>query len=448
MRRKKSLRGNMARLFVFIMLLTVVFTSSYAEEKTISVMSAGLSWENQRSIADLFHEKYHDYKVCWVDDLDDESVKTRILLRDPGIDVMSISSMHGTLQELIEKDYYVDLAGAPIVRSNMDLLLDSFHALFFPSGDKNQIPAYPWNITFQPLAFWDSNVAKYMDINDENEVLTFDYIVSLMNQMESENDESVIITDGSENPLILPAFECCKMQSVSEKGTLQLYTPEFENVLQRLLKYNKSTTDYEGPANPLITICPADGEMLLTQGRKWKRLSLYEDKTVPLGCYFQSMIVNPYSEHIEEAVFLIDCIAQKQSETVKMALFDLGKEELPNPDYEKQISELQESIELYENQMDKHPEDSDYWEAVVKDTKEMMNLYSPYIISKESYSYYRSCVDENLYIFGNIPFEAANIDSYIYDQYLHLCREEVSPASFLQSMDRIIYMMAMENSGS
>lgn len=441
----RSLYKGVSWLFAFISFIVLV-TSSYAEGKTISVMSAGLSWNDQQSISALFHVEYPDYNVRWVDDLDEESVKTKLLLRDSDIDVMSISSLHGTLQELISKGYCTDLADIPTIRNNMESLLQPFHALFFPSGDKNTIMAYPWNVTFQPLAFWDSNVARYMGIGSEQDVLSFDYIISLMDDMDSQNDESVIVSNGSENPLILPAFECCKMQSISEKGTLEFYTPEFEDLLSRLLSHNKPTMGFDEPANPLITICPVDGELLMIQGNKWKRLSIFSDRTVPLGCFFQALIINPFSEQVEEAGFLLGCIAQNQSETAKMAIFDMGKEELPNPDYEKQISELQESIDLYKNQLEKYPDNSDYWEIAIRDTEEMMDVYSPFIVSKENYLYYRNCIDDNLYICGSIPFEAANIDSYIYEQYLHLCRAEISPASFLQDMDRIIYMMAMENS--
>ncbi len=443
----KCLRRSISWLFIFLLLFAIMATSSHAEE-TISVMSAGLTREDQRSIEDLFHTEYPDFQIRWVDDLDEESVKTRLLVRDSVIDVMSVSSLHGTLQELISKGYYVDLADIPIVRSNMESLFQPFQPLFFPSGDKSTIYAYPWNVSFQPLAYWENNVAMYMGIDDEPDVISFDYIMSLMDSMDSENDESVIVSDGSINPLILPAFECCKMQSISDNGTLHFFNPEFEAIFIRLLKHNKSTMSFDEPANPLITICPTDGEMILTQGKKWKCLSLYNDKTVPLGCFFQALIINPFSEHAAEAGFLLGCIAKHQSEPKKMALFDLGKDELPNPDYEEQISELQASIELCKEQLEKYPENADYWEIVIKDNEEMISTYSPFLISKENYSYYHNCIDNELYLCGSIPFEAANIDSYIYEQYLHLCREEISPASFLQNMDRVIYTMATENSGS
>ncbi len=172
-------------------------------------------------------------------------------------------------------------------------------------------------------------------------------------------------------------------------------------------------------------------------------LSIVKGEEAPLPVQLMVVFVNPYTEHMEEALAYMEEVYARLPETVLYNLSDALNEPQRYSGYEKSVEESEKQIAEVETRIESaDPVDKPVLEQYKQDLESSLESYKEYAwaISRTEIDWYRAHADRLQILHYNYAYQNYSVYSLMSD----LQSGATTLDDFLQEIDRTSRMQAME----
>ena len=164
-----------------------------------------------------------------------------------------------------------------------------------------------------------------------------------------------------------------------------------------------------------------------------------EEPLVCLPAYV--LVVNPYSEHGEEAVAFVQCAAENLSSMSQYMIFPDLNEPLPNPMYEEWVKKADEQVERLTAMGDKvSPEELEY----AKEYARRVRVTEQYLITRGGIDWYRA-FGENVRFLRFDPAATVYMSEELRRLKQQVLKEGADPLTFLSALEGKVAMSRRED---
>ena len=428
---------------LYLLFLMNLFCLHGAEASTLRVASASLPSDDEQSrIESEFRARYPDVEIVWQHDSGD--IKQAMLFQDGTVDIYFVSSRFGELQNLIEKGYYVDLSSSTLIAERIALMHEKFMPLV---TNGTVVYAYPWSVTMGPMCSWHHDVAEAVSLpSPADKIAIADMIEWERDVTMLDDPDYAFIYDGSNNPYIGSAFDVYQYRMLATTGVLKYNTQEFRELLAQLDAYTTETDPENGPR---YVVCDSSGPI---SGYHLKSIQSFLPMTIQptdepvIGAYLDCILINPYSEHTEAALALVETLTAYQDE-LEWAAISTKIEPIIDADYDEIIAGYQQMIEEYRSWIAAGGDDEpyrDFFEDEIASYERKIATQSQYLLSQEAIDYYQQKILPYVFLLGSSIYETWDIEMELFKTYSQYTYGVIDGDNFLAKMDHKLMMMAEE----
>lgn len=414
-----------------------------AEASTLRVASASLPSDDVQSrIESEFRSSYPDVEIVWQYASGD--IKQAMLFQDSTVDIYFVSSRFGDLQNLTEKGYYMDMSSSALITERVALLHEKFMPLV---TNGTIIYAYPWSVTMGPMCSWDNDVAEAVSLpSPADKIAIADMIEWERDVTMLDDPDYAFIYDGSNNSFIGSAFDIYKYRMLATTGVLKYNTKEFRELLARLDAY---TTETDPENDPKYVVCGSSGPISgynLQSVQSFLPMTIHREDTPVIGAYLNCILINPYSEHTEAALALVETIATYQDK-LEFAAMSTVIEPIMDTDYDEKIAGYQQQIEQYQSWIaagGDYEQYRDFFEDEIARYERQIATQCQYLLSQEAIDYYQQKILPYVFLLGSSIYETSDIEIELFKTYSQYTYGIIDGDNFLEKMDNKLMMMAEE----
>lgn len=428
---------------LYLLFLMNLLCMTSAKASTLRVASASLPPDDEQfRIESEFRARYPDVEIVWQHDSGD--IKQAMLFQDSAVDIYFVSSRFGDLQNLTGKGYYVDLSSSALIAERIALLHEKFMPLV---TDGTTIYAYPWSVTTGPLCSWDNDVAEAVSLPRPADqiaiadMLEWDRGVAML-----DDPDYAFIYDGSNNPYIGSAFDIYKYRMLATTGVLKYNTKEFRELLAQLDAY---TTETDPENSPRYVVCGSSGSISgyhLQNVQRFLPMTILPTDEPVIGAYLDCILINPYSEHTEAALALVEAMTAYQDE-LEFAAMSTVIEPIVDTDYDEKIAGYQQQIEQYQAWIatgGDYEQYRDFYEDEIARYERQIAAQSQYLLTQEAIDYYQQKILPYVFLQGSSIYETSDIETELFKTYSQYTYGIIDGDNFLEKMDNKLMMMAEE----
>ena len=414
-----------------------------AEASPLRVASASLPPDDvQSSIESEFCARYPDVEIVWQHDSGD--IKQAMLLQDSTVDIYFVSSRFGELQNLTEKGYYADMSSSTLITERIALLHEKFMPLV---TNGTVVYAYPWSVTMGPMCSWDHDVAEAVSLpSPADKIAIADMIEWERDVTMLDDPDYAFIYDGSNNPYIGSAFDVYKYRMLATTGVLKYNTQEFRELLMRLDAY---TTESDPENGPRYVVCGSSGPISgyhLQSVQSFLPMTIHREDMPVIGAYLDCILINPYSEHAEAALALVETLTAHQDE-LEWTAMSTAIEPIMDADYDEKIAGYRQQIEQYRSWIaagGDYEQYRDIFEDEIARYERQIATQSQYLLSQEAIDYYQQKILPYVFLLGSSIYETSDIEIELFKTYSQYTYGIIDGDNFLEKMDNKLMMMAEE----
>lgn len=390
-----------------------------------------------------------------------QSMAEVMLTASGEIDVYSIYLGNGSIAPLRDKGYYVDLSQSSILADTVSRMYPKFSAHCY-SRD-GQLFALPYAVQVRSMGYSPSGLkalgltedalpSTYLELLDflvdwvetngyeDNDLPLFEGVYDIRQQL-YYLIERVYISSflQSDEPF---TYDTPLFRSLLEG--LDKATPVIEELNQPEADLSGYTVTYEsGSAPSLFTMDHFVQPYQYNFGDYLPLLLTLDENTAPvLECTQQVLLINPYSENLENALLYLEYMAQHLESYQAIAMFPDNNEPIGDEQYQQDYDHYSEAIADLKERLEAADEAS---KKPLEDELENMQLWLEelenrrWAFSAEKIAAYRQMVP--LAVLNTEDFSSPNMMS-LSSRYL---QGELSIDAYIAEMERSLRMMRLED---
>ena len=428
---------------LYLLFLMSLLCLHIAEASPLRVASASLPTDDVQSrIESEFRTRYPDVEIVWQHGSGD--IKQAMLFQDSTVDLYFVSSHFGELQNLIEKGCYADMSSSALITERIALL----HEKLMPLVTNGAIIyAYPWSVTMGPMCSWNHDVAEAVSLPRPADKISLADMIEWERAVTMLDDpDYAFIYDGSNNPYIGSAFDIYKYRMLATTGVLKYNTKDFRELLARLDAYTTETDPENGPR---YFVCGSSGPISgyhLQSVQSFLPMTIHREDAPVIGAFLDCILINPYSEHTEAALALVETLTAHQDE-LEFAAMSTVIEPIVDTDYDENIAGYRQQIEQYQSWIaagGDYEQYRDFFEDEIARYERKIAAQSQYLLSQEAIDYYQQKILPYVFLLGSSIYETRDIETELFKTYSQYTYGIIDGDNFLEKMDNKLLMMAEE----
>ena len=414
-----------------------------------------------RNFAKLHPEIAIEYVDEYWSDLDEF---TRVMQGESAPDIF-VDSMSNDFVTLREKKYLVDVSSSQILMDTVSRMYPHLTAELLKDG---KLYALPISLDLYNVSGYYAGAFEKAGVPIESVPTTydelFDFVVTWHDEYFEENEgmELFEYSIDARYSLFEMIYDAQVYAAAQSGETLTFNTPTIRRLLNRLDELQPildvvapkiEGDDYEYATNnalfsfyecmPLPHAYPrSDSEplpMLLT---------LDENTPAAIRPYMDVMGINPYSENVNEAISLMEYVAQNFSITFMTTMMPDMNDPIEYPDYDRMVKYWQERLELLEKQIAEASEDQlrELQEDLDYARERLSNMESRGRIgmSTEEIQWYRENIAPAM-VLTTSQYMSSGAADQMYTARQRYIDGQMTADEFIQEIDRIVWMVQMEN---
>ena len=419
------------------------------------------NWE----LADLLREyaRLHpdvaiEYVDCYWSDLDEF---TRIMQAEDAPVLFDMSMSHD-FPVLRSKKYLVDLSSSQVLMDTVgamyphltrDMLVDGqLYAL--PISMEVSCPGY------YPLALEKAGIPEDLMPSTYAELL--DFIVTWHDDYFPDNEGMEVVEYASDLRRSLIQWIYYAQQRSCQNGeTLTYDTPTIRALLNRVDEITPiidvvapkiEGDDYEYiESNAIITeteCFPLPKAYRPSPQWDAKPLVLALDEQTPptIDAYLRVLAVNPYTSETEAAIDLLEYIAQNLSQVFRTTMMPDCNDPIEIYGYDRELEYWGNEAAAAQRRLEADPDNPDLKDELERYQRALKNLEEEgrLAMTTEDIMVYRETIAPYLTLSTN-AYSSSNASSQMYGILNRYCDGQITADEFIQEIDRIVWMVQMEN---
>lgn len=338
----------------FFLLLLVLFTialSAQAEQAKTTLVVSSAS-EDAIQLLRTTHDTVEVQKES-LSFSDSADLMTRLLNKDSSVDIYSISVSCG-VQALKEKGYLPAIS-SDVIAEEISHMLPAIREVAMQQG---QVVAVPYYISTDG---WGINDALWQEICPDRRLETWqDYfeLVRWWEQQEELAEEYTLTISGVGRQQLIDEMLRAYIQTYERPDEpLRFDTPYFMDTLASAVQLTpiEYTSEDDEAWNDMINrptlMQPVMGQLGSSSDRNFRRIPLPAFEEGGPRCvygYLELYIINPYSQHQQEATWYLEAVVQTMPEDTAISLSPDGAAPLENPYWQKRYDEYKKELEEIE----------------------------------------------------------------------------------------------------
>lgn len=435
-----------------IILLCFVLVGASAASKTI-VINFSLGEKEEAELKVYIKEKYPDCNLKVNTDMFGNAIQDMILTRGGDADVLMVSSKTGLLQSLIEKGFYLDMNSLPEIKEKIDSLYPQLQALV---RKDNQIAAYPMQIEIGPIMTWNSDLAQKLMIADKPPESMLDTIelVRAYPEVDLDGKTYTVMYDGGNNPLLLPFVQFYDLHMLSLQGELAYSTTFFKENIAAVLKLSREVDSEDGgwflvgfvPSSSASSILSFNPRSATT----YHVIPLNQERKTVVGLEANCLLINPFTQNRGIAEAVVSWMIAHQDPVDFMGMSPAAQQPIANPDYEKNIDDINgqiEKVQAYIDSPNRSLEEREIFNLQLSEKlakKEYIEEKGAYLVSADAIKWYQEQVAPFFYTRGNTAFET---DTWFRNQsslFYQVMGGAIGTDKFIMQLDQRARLIALE----
>ncbi len=427
------------------------------ERITLSISNTVYN-EAVRKAYPAFNEASSLVSVKITDGETQDSILQRLLTRDTGTDIFTTVVSLNQFRAIADKGYYADLSSGRKITEAVDAMYPAFAEALKKDG---KIIGIPLAISENGYGY-NPVVLKAAGLTADDLPKTWEAFLDFLGELPSKiGDKDICIFPDWWDQEFVRKDLCdeliCRYQDalLHEKKELVFNSPQLSGLLTKVGNLDLDALNIPESYEYRYY----DYERVPLFDRVFYQLDDSEDNLIPLVLGFDGMepvvafqteiaFVNPWSEHVPEAVSYLERVLEELDVRTKYDLYPALNEPVHNSDfaesYRIEQSFLQKAIDKM-NAADE--EDKEEWQKVVdRSEKELQEMIGrSWVISPERLEIYHSQAD------SFVPRRYQYWDSFTDEQYesfdnlkASFARREISAEKVLETIDRMTKMEHLE----
>lgn len=412
-----------------------------------------------REYARLHPDVAIEYVEAYWSDLD---AFTRIMQGEHAPVMFSMNMSHD-FPILRSKKYLVDLSSSQLLMDTVSAMYPHLTRELLVDGHLYALPIYVEAscLGYYPLALEKAGVPEELMPSTYGELL--DFIVTWHDDYFPDNEgmEVVQYADDLRRSIFHWIYDA-QQRSCENGETLTYDTPTFRGLLRRLDEITpiidvvapkmEDTSDYDYIANnALITeyeCYPLPKAYRPSPEWDAKPLVLsLDDQTPPtIHTYMNVVAVNPYTEETEAAVELLEFIAQNLSQVFRTTTMPDCNDPIEQSGYDSDLAYWTSEIAAMERRLAADPDNPDLKDELERYQRNLKNLEEEgrVAMTTEEIMWYRENIAPYLTLTTS-AFSSSNAAGQMQSFVNRYCDGQINADEFIQEIDRIVWMVQMEN---
>lgn len=443
-------------LVILSLVITTVTYGTFAETLNITMAIDGFSPTSIKKIESDFATNNDNIALSIIPAQNETEIVDSLTNHDSTVDIYCISTKYGTLNRIMKKRFYVDLSDVSEVNTTVMGMYSQYRDI---CTDGSLIAAYPYNVYFDQMFLWDENALSIIGLGIDALPKTFDGIAELQCEFEDDDEfasdkKAKILYTGASTALLHPLLKAYKDFSISKYGTLKYDTEIFRKLLENVnntkaRQDDPSKSDDGGPEYIALYMGKGTDKMAIGEGNtKPVAISLTSNTEPVVPIYFTCLLINPYSKSIKDAKQVISQMISYQSPLSRMIMIPDEQEVIENPDYHIGLSERESTLAECRSALECATEENKPGlEDIVKECEEdivLWKTHNRYLVSTESLNHYLTEIHPYVYVKGMSEYDSQDIDQAIFRLVTLYDENGIETEDFIEELDRIVWMMAME----
>lgn len=412
-----------------------------------------------REYARLHPEVAIEYVDCYWSDLD---AFTRIMQGENAPVLFSMSMSHD-FPVLRSKKYLVDMSSSQVLMDTVSAMYPHLTRDLLVDG---QLYALPINVEVSCLGYYPIATEK-AGIPEESMPSTYgellDFIVTWHDDYFPDNEgmEVVEYADDLRRSLIRWIYDAQQL-SCQNGETLTYNTPTIRALLNRIDEITPiidivapkmdDTSDYEYIQNNAI-ITEYECFPLPKAYRsspEWDAqplvLALDEQTPPTIETYMTVLAVNPYTTETEAAIDLLEYIAQNQTQVFRTTMMPDCNDPIEINGYDRDLEYWTNEVAAVERRLAEDPDNPDLKDQLASYQRVLKNLEEGgrWAMTTEDIMRYRENIAPYLTLSTN-AYSSSNASQQMYSVLSRYYDGQVTADEFIQEIDRIVWMVQMEN---